>query len=67
VKRFLQRFRQCRVGVDVADQFLDGRIPALGQGELGQQLGDVGADQVCAEQLPVCAIGDDLANPVGSP
>jgi hypothetical protein len=40
------------VGVDVADQFRDGQIPALGQGELAQQLGDIGADQVRAEQLP---------------
>ena len=45
--------------------FLDGQIPALGQGEPGQQLGDVGADQVCAEQLPVCAIGDDYGEPGG--
>ena len=62
MKRFLQRLRQRRVGVDVADQFLDGQIP-LGQGELRQRLGDVGADQVRAEQLPVRAIGDDLGEP----
>ena len=67
MKRFLQRFRQCRVGVDVADQFLDGQIPALGQGELGQQLGDVGADQVRAEQLPCARSAMTLANPVGLP
>jgi hypothetical protein len=55
------------VGVDVADQFFDSQIPALGQGEVGQQLGDVDADQVRAEQLPVRAIAMTLANPVGSP
>ena len=65
VKRFLQCFRQCRVGVDIADQFLDGQIPALGQGELGQQLGDVGADQVRAEQLSVRAISDDFGESGG--
>jgi hypothetical protein len=65
VKRFLQRFRQRRVGVDVADQFLDGQIPALGQGQLGQQLGDLGADQVRAEQLPVGRIGDDFGESGG--
>ena len=51
------------MGVDVADQFLDGQIPALGQGERGLQLGDVGTDQLPAEQLPVRAIGDDFGEP----
>ena len=32
---------------------LDGEVPLLGQGQLGQQLGDLGADQVRAEQLAV--------------
>jgi hypothetical protein len=60
MKGFLQRLGQRRVGVDVADQFFDGQIPALGQGEFGQQFGDVGTNQVCSEQLSVRAVGDNL-------
>ena len=44
---------------------LDGEVPLLGQGQLGQQLGDVGADQVAAEQLAVLRVAEQLDEPDG--
>ena len=60
VEALLQRLGQRRVGVDVAGQLVGGEVPLLRQRQLGQQLGDVGADQVSAEQLAVLLVGDQL-------
>ena len=38
-------------------------VPHLGQGQLGQQLGHVGTDQVAAEQLPVLRVAEQLDEP----
>ena len=55
VDGLLDGLAQRRVGVDVARHLVGGEVPLLGQGQLGQQLGDVGADQVGAEELAVLA------------
>src|SRR5512135_2005523 len=41
-----------RVGVDGAGEFLDGQFRADGCRRLGDELGGVRADDLCAEQLP---------------
>ena len=56
----LDRLGQRRVGEDVAGDLVGGEVPLLGQGQRRQQLGDVGADQVGAEDLVVLRVGDDL-------
>ena len=49
-----------RVGEDVAGHLVGGQVPLLGQRQHRQQLGDVGADHVGAEDLVVLGVGDDL-------
>ena len=60
VEALLHRLRQGRVGVDVARELIGGEVPLLRQRQLGQQLGDVGADEVAAEQFQVLLVGDQL-------
>src|SRR5690606_13660224 len=60
VDGFLDRLAERRVSVDVACHFVNGEVPLLRQRELGQQFGDVGADEVGAEQLAVLVIANDL-------
>ena len=59
--------RQRRVGVDVAGHLGGGQVPLLGQGQLRQQLGHVGPDQVGAEDLAVLRVRDDLDEAAASP
>src|SRR6266545_6601722 len=63
VESLLHRLAQGGVGVYVAGQLLGGEVPLLGQGQLGQQLGDLGADQVAAEKLAVRGVADQLDEP----
>src|SRR3954467_3666250 len=53
VDGFLDRLAQGRVGGDIAGGLVDGEVPLLGQGELGEEFGDVRADQVTAKELAV--------------
>src|SRR4051794_33583547 len=65
VDGLLQRLGQRRVGVHVARELGGREVPLLREGQLGQQLGDLGADQVPAEQLAVGLVGDELDEPAG--
>ena len=56
----LDRLGQRRVGEDVAGHLVGGEVPLLRQRQRRQQLGDVGADQVGAEDLVVLRVRDDL-------
>ena len=60
VERLLQRLGQRRVRVHVARRLERREVPFLRERELGEQLRDVGADEVAAEQLEVLAVGDEL-------
>src|SRR3954471_20872437 len=60
VDRLLQPLAERRVRVHVARQLGRGEIPPLRQRQLGQQLGDLGADEVPAEQLAVRLVSDQL-------
>ena len=51
--------------VDRARQLDRRRFQGAGEGELGDQLGHVGADQVGAQDLAACGVGDDLDLAVG--
>ena len=57
---FLHGLREGRVGVNVAADFLSGEVEALRQGQLWQQLGNVGAHHVAADELAVLAVRDEL-------
>ena len=57
---FLHGLREGRVGVNVAADFLSGEVEALRQGQLRQQLGDIGADHVAADELAILAIRNEL-------
>ena len=46
--------------VHVAGDVLGGEVPHLREGQLGQELGDIGTDEVAADQLSVGGVGDDL-------
>ena len=59
-RSILESLRQRRVGVDVAADLLSGNVPQLCQGQFGEQLGDVMADQRGTEKLAVAGVGDDL-------
>lgn len=67
VDGLLQRLAQSRVRVDVARELVDREVPLLGQGQLGQQLRDVGADEVAADELTVVLSAMSLTKPLGSP
>jgi hypothetical protein len=50
---------------DVAGDLVGGEVPLLGQREHRQQLGDVGADHVRADDLVVLASATTLTKPDG--
>jgi len=54
---------QRRVRVDAAGDLLGSQLVAVGQYELWQELRDLGADQVRAQDLTVALVGDDLDPP----
>jgi hypothetical protein len=60
VRHLLQCLRQGGVGVDVAGDLGGCQVPLLGEGQLGQQLGDIGSDHVCAEDFTLLRVGDQL-------
>lgn len=60
---FHQHFAKSRVGVDVAGDLRRGQLHHLGDGQLGEQLGDFRADQVGAENFAIFGISDQLDPP----
>ncbi len=58
--RFHEHFAQRRVGMDVAGDLGRRDLHELGQAQLGQQFGDIRADQVGAQDFAVAGVGDDL-------
>ncbi len=48
------------MGEHIATHLVGGEVPLLREGERGEQLGDVGADHVGAEDLVELGVGDDL-------
>src|SRR5690348_4033890 len=56
----LDRLGQRRVREHVASDLVGGEVPLLREGQRGQQLGDVGPDEVGADDLVVRRVGDDL-------
>src|SRR5690606_28124837 len=63
VEGLLDGLPQRRVGEHDAGHLVGGEVPGLRDVDRGQQLGDVRADHVCAEDLVVLGVGDDLHEP----
>ena len=55
------------MGVDVAGHLVDRQVPLLGEGQFGQQFGDVRADQVRTEELAVLRVAQQLDEAAGIP
>ena len=60
VEGLLQRLRQGWVGVHVACELERSEVPLLREGELGQKLRHIGADEVAADELEMFGIRDEL-------
>ncbi len=57
---FHDRFTQGRVRVDVARNFGGGQLHALGQGQLGQQFGNIRTNHVRAQDFSILRLDDDF-------
>lgn len=66
VHRFLHGLAQRRVGVHVAGDLVHREVPLLGQGQLGQQLGDLGPIRWPPMSSPYLASAISFTKPTGS-
>lgn len=67
VHGLLDGLAQGRVSMHIAGDLVDGEVPLLGEGEFGEEFGDVGADKVATDEFAVLGVADELDEAVVSP